>query len=96
MQEYQSLINFLFGAGLTAAGWFGRQVWEGMKELRGDIKSLEVSMPTTYVNKSEFQLYMQRQDLESSKHHSEVMGKLESIDNKFTRVYDKLDSKVDK
>lgn len=96
MGEYQSIINFLLGIGMAVGGWFGRQVWEGMKELRGDIKSLEVSMPTTYVNKSDFQLYIQRQDAEAHKNHSEVMQKLDSIDAKFNRVYDKLESKADK
>ena len=96
MDDYQSIINFLLGVGMAVGGWFARQVWEGMKELRSDIKSLEVSLPTTYVNKSEFQLYTQRQDAESRRQHSEVMSKLDSIDGKFSRVYDKLELKADK
>ncbi len=96
MGEYQSIINLVIGAGFGVGGWFARQVWDGMKELRRDIKSLEVSLPTVYVNKSDFQLYMQRQDAETHKNHSEVMTKLDSIDGKFNRVYDKLDSKADK
>jgi len=94
--EYQPIINLLIGSCLAVGGWFARQLWDGMKELRNDIQSLEVSLPTTYVNKSDFQLYMQRQDAEQHKNHSEVMSKLDSIDGKFNRVYDKLDSKADK
>ena len=96
MGEYQSIINFLLGVGMAVGGWFARQVWDGMKELRSDIKSLEVSLPTVYVNKSEFQIYTQRQDAEQQKNHTEVMNKLDKIDGKFTRVYDKLEAKADK
>lgn len=96
MDDYQSIINFLLGMGMAVGGWFARQVWEGMKELRSDIKSLEVSMPTTYVNKSEFQMYTQRHDAESNRQHIEVMAKLDTMDSKFNRVYDKLEAKADK
>lgn len=96
MDDYQSIINFLLLGGMSVGGWFARQVWEGMKELRSDIKSLEIGLPTKYVNKADFQAYMQRQDVESSKQHSEVMTKLDSIDGKFNRVYDKLEAKADK
>jgi len=94
--EYQEIINFLLGVGMAVFGWFARQVWEGMQELRGEIKSLEVSLPATYINRSEFQIYTQRQDAESRRQHTEVMSKLDSIDGKFNRVYDKLELKADK
>ena len=96
MDDYQSIINFLLGVGMAVGGWFARQVWEGMKELRSDIKTLEVTLPTTYTNKAEFQLYTQHQDAEQHKNHAEVMNKLDSIDGKFNRVYDKLELKADK
>lgn len=98
--DYHTIVNVLVLTLMAIGGWFFRQVWEIVKEMRKDIKTLEVTIPTTYVNKADHQLITQRQDEARQKAHDEVMAKLDSIgatiDNKFTRVYDKLEGKVDK
>lgn len=33
----QSIINSLLGGSLAALGWFARQIWDAIKELRQDL-----------------------------------------------------------
>ena len=41
--ETQSLINLLGGAALTVLGWFLREMWDAVKEMRKDLHALEVN-----------------------------------------------------
>ena len=49
--EYQSIINLVGGALLTAIGWWCREIWDSVKSLKEDIKHIEVDLPTNYVRK---------------------------------------------
>ena len=50
----QSLINFILGGALAALGWFARQIWDAIKELRSDLARLREELPSRYVPKDEF------------------------------------------
>ena len=49
--DTQSLINLAGGADLSALGWFAREIWGAVSELRRDITSIKVEMPKEYVLK---------------------------------------------
>jgi hypothetical protein len=49
--EFQSLFNILVGAGLTAIGWFARQLWEATQNLKDDVQKLELNVADNYVKK---------------------------------------------
>jgi hypothetical protein len=49
--DTQSLINLAGGAALSALGWFARELWGAVSELRRDITSIKVEMPKEYVLK---------------------------------------------
>jgi hypothetical protein len=49
--DTQSLINLAAGAALTALGWFAREVWGAVGELRRDLHQIEVNLPKEYVQK---------------------------------------------
>jgi hypothetical protein len=49
----QSTINMVFGAILTIAGWFARQLWEAVQALKQDLHELEVDLPKNYVMKDD-------------------------------------------
>lgn len=51
--EMQNFINLLGGAALSVLGWFARQLWDAMKELRSDLHVLEVNLPENYVKRSD-------------------------------------------
>ena len=52
--DTQSLINLAGGAALAALGWFARQVWDAVAELRKDVHQIEVELPSHYVRRDEF------------------------------------------
>jgi hypothetical protein len=44
MMDTQSFINLLAGSALLVSGWFLREMWQAVKELRKDLHDLEVSV----------------------------------------------------
>lgn len=54
MIEPQALINFAGGVILAGIGWFARQIWEAVKELRKDLHQLEIDLPTHYVKRVDY------------------------------------------
>jgi len=76
--DFQSILNIVLGSILAIIGWFARQLWDAVQDLKEDMKKIEVDLPTHYVRK---------EDLEN---------RLDRFENMLGKIYDKLDSKVDK
>jgi len=76
--EFQDIVNVIIGSVLSVLGWFARQLWDAVQELKHDMKDLEVDLPTHYVRK---------EDLDA---------RFDKFENMLTRIYDKLENKVDK
>ena len=51
--EWQTLINIGAGTVLAATGWFCREIWDSVKQLKADIKQIEIDLPSHYVKKDE-------------------------------------------
>ena len=67
----QQLLNILFGAALTVAGWFVRELWSAVQELKSDISKL----PLVYVARQDY-----RDDMKEVK---EMLGKIfDRLENK--------------
>ena len=49
--ETQSILNMVCIAAIGAGGWFGRELWGAVKELRKDLQDIEIDLPTSYVSK---------------------------------------------
>jgi len=52
--DVQTTINLVGGAILAVIGWFARQLYQSVKDLQADIRKIEVSLPTNYVAKADF------------------------------------------
>ena len=52
--DAQTAINLVGGAILAIVGWVARQLYQSIRDLQRDIKGIEVSLPTNYVQKTEF------------------------------------------
>lgn len=77
----QSTINMIGGAALAALGWFARELWTAVKELKADLARLREHLPKAYVAKEDY-----RQDVK------ELKNMLQHV---ITRLDDKAD-KTDK
>ena len=53
--EFQQLVNLIVGATLSVLGWFARQLWQAVQDLKNDMKQVEVALPTHYVRKEELE-----------------------------------------
>jgi hypothetical protein len=51
----QTLINLAIGVILAGGGWFARELWGAVKELREDLHKIEVDLPSHYIRRDEFQ-----------------------------------------
>jgi len=49
--DMQLIFNLIGGATIAAGGWFAREIWGAVKELRRDLHELEVDLPKSYVSK---------------------------------------------
>jgi len=52
--DYQSLINTGAGIAFTVAGWFCREMWTAVKELKSDLSKLREELPKTYVARDDY------------------------------------------
>lgn len=76
--EFQSIFNVLLGVGLTAIGWFARELWDATQKLRQDLSDLELNVSEHYVKKVD------------------IAARFDKIESILERLFDKLESKVDK
>ena len=56
----QDLINIAAGAVLAAIGWFARQLYESVNELRRNVHQIEVDLPMNYVRREDYSETMKR------------------------------------
>jgi uncharacterized coiled-coil DUF342 family protein len=52
--DYQTIINLGGGAALSLMGWFARELWQAVKDLRDDVSKLREELPKTYITKDDF------------------------------------------
>ena len=83
--DWQNLINMAGGAALTVVGWFARQLWDSVKELKSDIGELRLHVSDVYVKKSEMETLEAQMD-----------KRFDRVEQMIVKLYDKIDQKVDK
>lgn len=83
--DWQIIINIGAGSLLTIGGWFARQLWDSVKELRKEMSDMRLHVSDKYVKKSEVDGF--RLDMDK---------RFDRIEQLLDKLYEKLDSKVDK
>ena len=61
--EFQTLFNLIGGAILVAVGWWCKEIWNSVKSLAKDVKSIEVDLPTNYVSKADIDARLDKIDM---------------------------------
>lgn len=83
--DWQTVINIALGSVLAAIGWFAREIWDSVKELRRAIHQVEKELP---------ELYVRRDDLKDVR--LEIAARFDKIENLIGSLYDRLNEKADK
>ena len=52
--ENQHLINMFLGIGMTVVGWFARELWGAVKELKTDLAKLREDLPREYLARDDY------------------------------------------
>jgi len=78
IMDNQHLINALIGGGFAILGWFARELWAAVKELKADLAKLREDLPKEYVARDDY-----REDIRD-------------IKSMLAKIFEKLESKVDK
>lgn len=52
--EPQNLFNLISGGIMAVTGWFARELWTAVKELKSDLAKLREELPKVYVTKDDF------------------------------------------
>tara|TARA_R110000868_G_scaffold70933_7_gene208228 strand:+ start:128 stop:361 length:234 start_codon:yes stop_codon:yes gene_type:complete len=76
--DNQHLINGLLAGGFTVLGWFARELWAAVKELKADLAKLREDLPKEYVLRIDY-----REDIRE-------------IKSMLAKIFDRMDTKVDK
>ena len=73
--EYQNLINVIAGLAFSVGGWFAREMWSAVKDLKSDLGKLREELPKTYVTRDD-----NRNDIREIK---DMLGKIfDKLDGK--------------
>lgn len=83
--DWQIIINIGAGLFLTIGGWFARQLWDSVKELKTDLAGIRLHMSENYVKKSEVEGFK-----------SDMDRRFDRIEVLLDKLYEKMDQKVDK
>jgi hypothetical protein len=83
--DFQFMINLGVVTAIGVGGWFARQLWDSVKELKNDISGIRLHMSENYVKKSEVDGF--RADMDKRFDRIEVL---------LDKLYERLDGKVDK
>jgi len=60
---------------MAGLGWFARQLWDAVSELRRDLHKIEVDLPTNYVQKNEYAETMKRIEIMFERIFDKLDGK---------------------
>lgn len=76
--DYQSLFNAGLATACAVTGWFARELWAAVKELKADLTRLSVELPKTYVTRDDY-----RSDLKEIR---DLLGRIfDKLDGKVDR-----------
>ena len=54
MMESQNLINAALAVASSVTGWFARELWSAVKELKSDLAKLREELPKAYVARDDY------------------------------------------
>jgi antirestriction protein len=52
--EPQNFIDMALGSGFAVLGWFARELWSAVKELKSDLSVLREHLPKNYVARDDY------------------------------------------
>ena len=54
IMDNQQLIDLALGVVMTVIGWFARELWSAVKELKADLSKMRENLPQVYLAKDDY------------------------------------------
>ena len=83
--NWQDILNLSIGAILTSFGWFLRTMFDAIQCMKRSVHDLEINIASNYVKKEEVREMMDKID-----------KRFDKMEELIVKIFDKLDSKMDK
>lgn len=78
MMDTQQLLNIGLSTVMVVIGWFARELWAAVKELKADLSKLREDLPKSYVSRDDY-----REDMRDIKEMlNKIFDKLEAKQDK--------------
>jgi hypothetical protein len=61
--DWQYLFNLVGAGAAIGIGWWCRQIWDGVQDLKEDVKKIEIDLPSHYIKKDEIKERFDRIEL---------------------------------
>lgn len=87
--DWQTIINFVMGGIIGLIGWFAREIWDAIKELRGDLKQLDQKMHYDFVRRDDFRDAM-------AEHKQDMQQGFREVKELIGALFKRLENKQDK
>jgi hypothetical protein len=81
MDLWQTIINIVGGAALSAIGWFFIQGWDYMRSIAEKVHDIEVDLPKNYVRQDQIKDQLDKID-----------ARFDKLDVYISKLFDKIDS----
>jgi electron transfer flavoprotein alpha/beta subunit len=92
----QSLLNWVFAAFGAAASWILKAIWDAVRDLRKDLREIEISLPAVYTRKDDFREALAEVKSEMREMRQDIKDSFKHVDETLGTIFKKLDSKEDK
>jgi len=76
--DFQLIMDFVLPTACGVLGWFCRELWTAVQELKSDLAKLRAELPTHYVSKDDF-----------NDRWNEVLKSLHRIEDKIDKKMDR-------
>jgi hypothetical protein len=92
----QTLINWMFAGFGAMASWILKTVWDAVRDLRKDLREIEVSLPSVYTRKDDFRDALSEMKTEMRDMRQDIKDSFKHVDETLGTIFKKLDGKEDR
>jgi hypothetical protein len=75
--DNQQFLNIVLGTAMAVFGWFARELWSAVKELKSDLSKLREDLPRAYVGRDDYRVDMTEIKTMLGKIFDKLDGKLD-------------------
>jgi cell division protein FtsB len=92
MMDWQFFINAAIAAVFGVLGWFAKQMWLAVHQLKNDLKDLEVKLPDMYVRRDDFKSVIAEVKEDMKELRKDMKESFNKVDSTLNAIYRKLDN----